>query len=124
MATVVHNEKELGEALKNDAIEIEIADENLTGHVIRIKITGAIAWAVAIGAIAVAVIAILAAPVTGGTSAVASAVAAPAAAAVLGVGTTTSATGIAVAAGGVSALNKLREYKIEKRNGTTYLVKQ
>ena len=113
MAKVVHNEKELGEALKNDAIEI--ADNDLDGHVIRIKITGAIA---------VAVIAILAAPVTGGTSAVASAVAAPAAAAVLGVGTTTSATGIAVAAGGVSALNKLREYKIEKRNGTTYLVKQ
>lgn len=110
--------------MKNDAIEIEIADENLTGHVIRIKITGAIAWVVAIGAIAVAVIAILAAPVTGGTSAVASAVAAPAAATAIPIALDVVPTPNTAAAGGVSALNKLREYKIEKRNGTTYLVKQ
>lgn len=59
-----------------------------------------------------------------GTSALVSAAAAPAAIAVLGTGATVTAIGIAVAAGGVGALNSLRNYKLEKRDGKTVLIKK
>lgn len=111
----IDNEKDLGKALKEDQETIEI-EGDLKNKVIRIKATGKIAWAVAIGAIGVAVVAILypvpeptsqattkffVAPLAGG-----------AAVTVLGAATAASAISIAVAAGGVAALNKLRGYKI------------
>lgn len=109
----VRTEKELGEALKNNQDRIEI-EGDLSKKVIKIKATGKVAWLVASGAIAVAVIAVLATPATGGTSNVAHFVAAPVAAATLGVSVTGSAIAIAVAAGGIGALNKLRKYSLEK----------
>ena len=109
----IRTEKELGEALKNDQDRIEI-EGDLSGKVIKIKATGKVAWAVAAGAIAVAIIAVVATPVTGGTSNVAHLVVVPAASATLGVSVAGSAIAIAVAAGGIGALNKLRRYSIEK----------
>lgn len=111
------DEKELGKAIKNgeDYIEIEF---KLADKVLRIKATEKIAWTVAIGGITIAVTSIIATAATGGTAAPASAlVATPAlagAVGVLGVPTTISAIGIAVAGGGVGTLNKLRDYDIEK----------
>ncbi|ERP30687.1 hypothetical protein [Chitinivibrio alkaliphilus] len=115
----IDNEKDLGKALKDgqDTIEIE---GSLKDKVLKIKATGKVAWAVAIGAIGVSVVAILypapeptsqattkffVAPLAGG-----------AAVTVLGAATTASAISIAVAAGGVAALNKLRGYKITSKS--------
>ena len=110
----VKNEKELSDAIKKaqDTIEIE---GDLGKKVLRIKATGKIAWAVAAGAIGVAVVAILY-PVPEPTTQVASKsfalAASGSAAAILGAGTTATAVSIAIAAGGVGILNKLRTYEI------------
>lgn len=111
------DEKDLGEAIKNNEDTIEI-EGDLKKRVIRVKITGNRAWVIAIGAMGVAVTAIIATAATGGTTAPVNAlVATPAltgAVSVLGVPTTISAIGIAVAGGGIGALNKLRDYEIEE----------
>lgn len=109
----ISSEKELAAAIErgDDCIEIE---GDLKSGVIKIKAAGKIAWIVAVGAIGIAVVAIIAAPATGGISSTAVAAAAPAAVGVLGVGATTTAVAIAVAAGGVGVLNKLRGYDVEK----------
>ena len=67
------------------------------------------AWAVAIGAIAIAVTATL---VTGGAAAPASGIVGIGAVSVLGLPAATAAVMIAISAGGVGVLNKLRKYKI------------
>lgn len=108
----VNTEEELGKAIKNgeDAIEVE---GDLTKKVVKIKATGSVAWGIAIGAIAVAVIAVLSSPATAGTGLVAApALVAPAAGALGGMGIAVSAVSIAVAGGGVAVLNKLRDYEI------------
>ena len=109
----VKDEKELGQALKEQQDTIEI-EGDLTKKILKIKATGKIAWAVAIGAIGVAVVAILTAPATGGTHGVVGVMAAPVAVGILGAGTTVAAIAIAIGAGGVGALNRLRSYKVEK----------
>ena len=119
--TVVHNVKDLVNAILNGEIEFEIVGP-LKEVVIRIKAKGAVAWGVAIGAIGIAVVAVLASPATGGVSGVVGGTAAFAATAALG-GTSiaTAAFGIAVAGGGDSVLNKLREYDI-KEQGTEHVI--
>ncbi|HYQ22748.1 hypothetical protein [Stenotrophomonas sp.] len=109
----VSNEKDLGEALKNENETIEI-EGDLARKVIRIKATGKVAWAIALGAIAVAVIVALG---TGGTATPASAVVGVGAVSILGVSTATSAVAIAIAAGSVGALNSLRRYRITSNTG-------
>ena len=117
----VKTPKELGKALKGKADEILI-EGDLKKKVIRI--TGKVAWLVAIGAIAAAVAAIiasgglalvpgaaLATPAIWGSGA---ALAAPAVG-ILGFPTTVAAISIAIAAGGVGVLNKLRKYKVVER---------
>lgn len=116
------NEKDLSEALKNDKDTIEI-EGALADKVIRIKATGSVAWAIAIGSIAVGLAAILVTAGTGGTTAPATipagTLAAAGSVAILGTPVTISLIGIAVAAGGVNAgiarLNKLRNYKIKSK---------
>jgi len=111
---MISSEKELGEALKTQQDTIEI-EGDLAKKVIRIKATGAVAWGVAIGAIAVAVVAILTSPATGGAHGVICAgLTAPVAVGILGGGAATAAIAVAVAAGGIGALNRLRSYKMEK----------
>lgn len=78
----------------------------------------------AFGAIGVAVVGILALPATGGVSAVASGFMAPAAVGILGIGATSTAIGIAVAAGGVAVLNKLRKYRLEKISDTHIILRK
>ncbi len=109
----VSTAEQLGEAIKNQESTIEI-EGDLANKTIRIRATGNIAWAVAFGAIVVAVTAtILAFPTGGGTTV--GLLAAPAATGILGVPVTTAAIGIAVAAGGVGALTQLRGYEEVKR---------
>ena len=108
----VDNPKELGKALKGKADEIIIIKIDLAKKVLRIKATGKVAWAVAIAAIAAAVAAIIA---SGGLASVPGATLAAPAVGILGFPTTVAAISIAIAAGGVGALNKLRKYKVVER---------
>lgn len=117
----VKNEKELAQAIKNgdDYIEVE---GDLAKKTLKIKATGKVAWAIAIGGIGVATVAILTLPATtvatGGVGVLAKGFvttgAGATAAGVLGIPTAITAISIAVAAGGVGVLNKLRNYKLEK----------
>lgn len=121
------DEKELGKALKEEQDEI-IIESDLVNKVFKIKATGKAAWGVCIAALGVVVAAIIAVPTTGGTSTpVSGLVAAPALAgttAVLGTGATVSAITIAAAAGGVGALNKLRDYDMEKISDTKAILRK
>jgi len=122
----IDNEKDLGKALKDDQETIEI-EGNLKDKVIRIKATGKVAWAIAIGAIGIAVIAIfytVPEPTTQATTKGIAALTGGAAVGILGSGTAISAIGIAVAAGGVAALNKLRGYKIISNSGDKIVLKK
>ena len=113
-SVAIKTEKELGEALKRGQNRIEI-EGDLTRKVVRIKATGKVAWAIAFGAIAVAVIAALAVAPSGGASAAVSCAMAPVAVGVLGPSVASSAIAVAIAAGGVGALSSLRKYSMEKR---------
>lgn len=116
----VKNEDELGKALKNDVDVIEV-EYDLKNKVLKIKGIGDIAWAICIGAIAVAVTGILVTMATAGTTAPVNAlIATPAlagAVGILGAPATSTAVSIAVAGGGVASLNKLRRYKVKKISG-------
>lgn len=104
----ISTEKELGEALKRNQDSIEI-EGDLSRKVLKIKATGKVAWLVAIGAIGIAVVITVG---SGGTAAPAAGFVGLGAVSVLGISAATSAVAIAIAAGGVSALNSLRQYKI------------
>lgn len=119
----IKTEKELGKALKDD-LDTIIIEGDLVKKVIRIKATGKIAWAIAIGAIGVSVAAVLATPVTGGASNAVHFVTAPAAVTVLGGAAVTAAIAIAVAGGSVTVLNKLRKYKIEEQSKDCLILKR
>lgn len=62
----VQNEKELGQALKNNVALIEV-EFDLKNQVLKIRSVGKVAWGICIGSIAVAVTSILATMTTGGT---------------------------------------------------------
>jgi hypothetical protein len=113
---VINNEDDLGDALNNNDDTIEI-EGDLAKKVFKIKATGKAAWAIAIAAIGVAVA--LALP-SGGTSGIIGA----GAITVLGLPAATSAVAIAVAAGGIGALNKLRRYKVIERNDNLLILKR
>lgn len=120
MSTVVRTEAELGEALKKDQDEIVI-EGNLKDQVIRIRAVGNVAWAVAIGAIGVAVTSAI---VTGGTGAPVAAMALLPATGILGLSVTTGAILIAVAAGGVGGLIKLRKYSNVQEIGNKLVIRK
>lgn len=116
----IRTESELGHALKNgqDTIVIE---GDLKNKVLRIKATGDVAWAVAIGSIGVAVLAVLA---SGGLAAPPAGFVAIGAVSTLGASVATSAVTIAVAAGGVGALNSLRRYRISYQSGERLILER
>lgn len=118
----VDNAQDLGKAINEGQEEITI-EGNLANKVIKIKATGKVAWAVAFGAIAVAVVAILAMPAAAPTGAgfeadgavVAST--ASAAVAVLGLSTTIAAVSICLGAKNKEVLDKLyNDYNIVEKN--------
>lgn len=118
----VKNAEELGKAIKEDAIYIEITDDEFGKKIIRIKAIGKISWGLVIGATTVALTAIIV-PITAPIAVpTATMMAAPAIASGIAVLIPT-ATAIAVTAGGVGALNKLRKYKLRKKDGKVFLQK-
>jgi hypothetical protein len=116
----IDSAKELGKELKKDIDTFEVSLK-IGETILKIKSVGKVAWAVAIGAIGVAVTGILATPATGGVTSALTAASAPAAVSILGVSTTTAAVSIAAAGGGIAVLNKLRKYEIVEKH-TTYMV--
>ncbi|KAB7661283.1 hypothetical protein [Plesiomonas shigelloides] len=119
----ITTEKELGEALKNEENTIEITGD-LAKKTIKLRATGNVAWAIAIGAIGFAVYGIIVAVPSGGSGAVLSGIAAPAAVGILGGAATYSAIAIAVAAGGVGALTTLRGYSEVSRTENSIILKR
>ena len=82
------------------------------------------AWGVVIGAIAISVAAILLAPTPEPTSKVMGIVATPIAITILGAGTIVVAISIAVVAGGIGALNKLRKFKVVSNSANKLILKR
>lgn len=118
MSTVT-TEKELAKAIKNEE-DMIVIEGNLAKTTIKIKATGKAAWAIAIGAISLAAYSLIATVGTGGASTPVTGtsgfIAGTAAVSVLGSGATASAIAIAVAAGSVGVLSKLRSYKILEKS--------
>lgn len=119
------DEKELGQAIKNNQDTIEI-EGDLKEKVIKIKATGKVAWGACALGLAIAISATIATVATAGTS---SPVTVPAGLIGMGTATTTlgaavagSAVAIGAAGGGIGALNKLRKYEIEKINDQKILL--
>lgn len=118
--SAVTTEKELARAIKEgqDTIVIE---GDLAKKTIRIKATGKVAWAVAIGAIGIAVYSVMVTAGSGGASTpvtgTSAALAGGSAVAILGGPATVTAISVAVAAGGVGGLKTLRSYKITENTG-------
>lgn len=127
MARKVKTEKELGDAIKNEEDEIEI-EGDLVSKTIRIRATGKVAWAIAVGAIGIAAFSAYATVGTGGSSAPATLTsgltASVAASSILGVSTTSTAVYIAMAAGGIGALTSLRKYKEVYRSESKLILRR
>lgn len=125
--SIVKTEKELGEALKREDEYIEI-EGNLAEATVKIRAAGTVAWAIAIGAIGIAVYAAIATIGTGGTATpvtgTAALAATPAAVAILGGAATYTAISVTVAAGGVGALTSLRSYKEVSRSHNKLILKK
>ena len=123
MSTYCNTKEELVEAIKNDA-EYIVVEGDLKNHIIRIKATGKVAWGVCAVALTIAIGSVIAAKYAavgaGGagiaTDALVGTVAISTVAATLG-STAIPAVAIGVAAGGIGALNTLRDkYKIAEKN--------
>ncbi|MBY1058136.1 hypothetical protein FP388_15370 [Citrobacter europaeus] len=116
--------KDLAKAVACDSNRIEITGD-ITKGTVRIVASGSVSWAIAIGAIGIAYAAFAMAPATAGTSTPLMAFAAPVAVASIGLPATTAAIAIATGAGSISAIRKLRKYKVESHeDGRAVLVKR
>lgn len=123
MSTYCKTPKELGKALK-DQEETIVIEGDLKNKVFRIKATGKVAWGVCAAALGTAILCYLAAPAAtvaatpaGGTASLVSGVAATAVAATTLGSAASAAVVIGVAAGGIGALNALRDkYKIIEKD--------
>lgn len=125
MGRVVKDEKELVQAIQDNVDYIEV-ECGIKDFFIKVKGTGKIAWTVCLGCLAIAA-ATTAYMVTkedkDAKKITISAISATAAAAILGPATAATCVMMAVAAGGVDVLSKLREYRIEEQGGRLFLVK-
>ena len=125
--TVVRTKQELAQAVQNNQSQIVIEGDIVNG-IVRLKLVGPLAWTIAAASIATAAYLFAAAPAAtvasapvggaGGAISFTGAIGTAAAAvAILGIPATTVAIGIAVVAGGIGALTKLREkYKIIEKS--------
>lgn len=116
----IKDEKDLGRALKKGEGTLEI-EGNLKDRILRIKATGKVTWIIASGSILIAVTVIIA---SGGTATPASALIGAGAITILGFPAALSALIIAIAAGGVGALNKLRSYKVVSNSENKLILKR
>lgn len=104
----VYNEDELGKAVRDGKDEIELED-GLASRIKKLYKINLALWSFCLVCLAVAVIALMQVPITGGASGVAGFVAGTPAAAILGTEVAVSAVMIAVAGGGIRVLHRLRK---------------
>ena len=128
MSTTVSTAKELGTAISNNENQIVI-EGRLGDAVITINAIGPVAWAVAIGAIGVAIAGVAVTAGTGGAGApvgiVSESFAIPTLVATTGsISVSTTAIGIAIAGGGVGTLTAMRRYKARREGGKVVLTKR
>lgn len=124
---------DLGKAIKNGENEIAI-EGDLAQKVIRIKATGNVAWAIALGAVTIGIAAVLASPgvVTGpagivveGTLVTLATTTCAAAVAIWGVKTTVAAISIGVGGQNVKALRKLKDnYEITQKGSSKVIIRK
>lgn len=124
----VTTEEELADAVSRNQDTI-IIEGDLAKKTVRIKATGTVAWAVAIGSIGIVFYGVIATLGTGGAAAPVSGIAAVtasgAALSVLGTAATTAAISMAVSVRSLSVLRKLRgNYKIVIESGNTVTLKR
>lgn len=119
----ITDEKELRQALQDGTDSIEI-EGNLKDKVVRIKASGKVAWVIALGAIAVAVIVALPHTLANISNANKVLVETPTSAPHLGLGVVWSLVGIAVVATTFAMLNKFRGYKLEKVSDTRIILRK
>lgn len=123
----VNNEEELGKALENDEMTIEIENPVLGKIVVKIKKAGKVKWVVAIGAIAATIVAIVlmapaaatgpAAPPSEAILALSATTTGAAAVSILGLAATIAAIRICLRSKNTKVLKKLREdYVIVSNN--------
>lgn len=119
----ITDEKELSKALQDgiDSIEIE---GNLKDKVLRIKASGKVAWVIALGAIAIAVIVALSNTLANIGEANKVLMESPDSAPHLWLGGVWILVGIAVVAIIVAMLNKFRGYKLEKVSNTRIILRK
>lgn len=127
MNTTVSTTEELAKAIDRGENKI-IVTGTLGEAVITIEAIGPVAWAVAIGAVGVAVASIITTVGTGGVGAPAGVVmkcfTTPVLVTTFGsTGTVTTAVSIAVAGGGVGTLTTLRKYKAKRERGKVVLIR-
>lgn len=119
----ITDEKELSKALQDgiDSIEIE---GNLKDKVLRIKASGKVAWVIALGAIAIAVIVALSNTLANIGEANKVLMESPDSTPHLWLGGVWILVGIAVVAIIVAMLNKFRGYKLEKVSNTRIILRK
>lgn len=119
----ITDEKELGKALQDgiDSIEIE---GNLKDKVLRIKASGKVAWVIALGAIAIAVIVALSNTLANIGEANKVLMESPDSAPHLWLGGVWILVGIAAVAITLAMLNKFRGYKLEKVSNTRIILRK
>ncbi len=131
MSRVCKTEKEFADAIKNNEDEI-IVEGDLRKGIIRIKVTGKIAWAVCAVSLSAAIAFYIATPaatvattpVGGGLSFTGGVAMSTVAATTLGTAVIPAVT-IGVCAGGIGVLNTLRDqYKIVEKNNTYIKLKR
>lgn len=117
----VKTEDELVKAIKNNEDYI-LLEKGLDGTIKSILITGRICWGIVLGSIAVSITAIIASAPTGGISNVAHIVTAPIAITTIGSSAAISATTIAMKAGSIKILSKLRKYRIVRETNEGMII--
>lgn len=127
----VTNPQELGKVVTKEPDQI-IVEGDLANNVYKIKATGKVAWVIAFGAVAVAVIAVLTLPagaaagpaglIADGVIAGVATTTAAASIGVLGLSATTAAIGIGVGARSADVLRIIRDKYIVSSKSATRLV--
>lgn len=118
--------KEVSDEIKKNADEILI-EADAGKHILRIKATGTVAWGVCLASLGFAIAAILAAPVAvkadpivGGAQFVSGAASSVVATSILGTSAVPAIT-LAVAAGGVGVLTKIRDKYVVTENNKEFV---
>ena len=108
----VRDEEEFGQAVREGKDRIEL-EGDLAAKVKKLYKLNITLWSFCLACLAVAIIALMQVPITGGTSGIVSLVAGTPAAAILGTEAAVTAVMIGVAGGGIGVLKKLRrDYRI------------